>query len=433
MDTNVPDNSRDAALVETVSMGFAEHDADLSSVLETLPVSVIVLDASGAIRSANAPARRLAAVVHSDPCEGLRRLSADSPAFSTPDTDTQPPHDCEDRFECRAEGGAALSVVRQWRVTQDRLRVSVTLRPSRTEEAHDKHEVSGRVASAEGPSLKEQQSLIHAEKLATVGQLAAGMAHEINNPICYVQSNLGTLRDYLNKLFGMLELSDQLIRDRSLSSEQRLQSLEARKQSTGYQLIAEDLPALLEESREGVERIRQIVQNLRDFSRLDPTESFRLFDVHRAIETTLEIVRSLGGKQVRFATYFEQLPLVECNPTELNQVFMNILVNATQAIGADGAIEIQTKADKESICIRIIDNGCGMDESTRARIFEPFFTTKEVGKGTGLGLSISYGIIKKHGGEIIVDSRTGEGTTFQITLPVRQQRNDSIPTSPTSH
>jgi len=390
---------------------------DAAAVLETLPVSVIVLDHSGVPCRANAPARRLASVVDADIETGLRSLVAQSPVFDGEGA----LHDCEDRFDCQVEGGRSLSVIRQWRVSQSGESVSVTLRPSRTEDAGP---VNGTQGSATGDgATRKQQSMIHAEKLATVGQLAAGMAHEINNPICYVQSNLGTLGDYLNKLFGLIELSDQLVRDGSLSSEERMQSLELRKQADDYQLIAEDLPALLEESREGVERIRQIVQNLRDFSRLDPTESFRLFDIHRAIETTLEIVRSLGGGRIRFTTYFEQLPLVECNPTELNQVLMNILVNATQAIGDDGVVEIHTNKldDEDSVRIRISDNGCGMDEETRARIFEPFYTTKEVGKGTGLGLSISYGIIKKHAGRIEVESRIGQGTTFAITLPIRQE------------
>jgi len=179
------------------------------------------------------------------------------------------------------------------------------------------------------------------------------------------------------------------------------------------------LPAFLPEG-EGVERIRQIVQNLRDFSRVDTTQGFRLFDVHRAIETTLGIVRSLTGSAVRFATYFDELPLVECNPTELNQVLMNILVNATQAVDQNGSVEIHTGRGPHHVWIEIKDDGCGIEEHVLPRIFEPFFTTKDVGRGTGLGLSISYGIVRKHGGDITVRSRIGAGTVFLITLPVKQ-------------
>jgi signal transduction histidine kinase len=162
------------------------------------------------------------------------------------------------------------------------------------------------------------------------------------------------------------------------------------------------------------------VQNLRDFSRVDTTQGFRLFDVHRAIETTLGIVRSLTGSAVRFATYFDELPLVECNPTELNQVLMNILVNATQAVDQNGSVEIHTGRGPHHVWIEIKDDGCGIEEHVLPRIFEPFFTTKDVGRGTGLGLSISYGIIRKHGGDITVRSRIGAGTVFLITLPVKQ-------------
>ncbi|WP_113064940.1 ATP-binding protein [Oleiagrimonas sp. MCCC 1A03011] len=416
------DACRDAAQGDDFDLAAA------TAVLGALPVAVIVLDHRGAVCFANASAQRLAGVIHSDIRQGLQRLVDHPPQSDVADAE-HAPRDCEDRFDCATEGGRALGVIRQWRVSGDDGKVSVTVRPARNEAAPDAMQASTPTSTLDGKSANEQQSLIHAEKLATVGQLAAGMAHEINNPICYVQSNLGTLRDYLNKLFGILELSDQLVRDREMTPEQRLDALDMRKQAADYQMIAEDLPALLEESREGVERIRQIVQNLRDFSRLDPTESFRLFDVHRAIETTLDIVRSLGGGRIRFATYFQQLPLIECNPTELNQVLMNILVNATQAIDDDGAIEIHTELSGDHIGIRISDNGCGMDEATRLHIFEPFFTTKEVGKGTGLGLSISYGIIQKHGGRITVESEIGKGTTFVITLPLRQANHGTEATS----
>lgn len=266
----------------------------------------------------------------------------------------------------------------------------------------------------------EQRRMVQADKLATVGQLAAGMAHEINNPICYVQSNMGTFRDYTNKLFGLLELSDDLLRDSRLTAEERWRTMETRKQAIDFALIVQDLPALLEESREGVDRIRKIVQNLRDFSRIDLNDSYQLFDVHRALTTTLEIVRSLGGRHLQFSTHFGSLPLIQCNPTELSQVFMNILVNATQAVDAGGCIEIHTRElDEAHVQIDISDNGCGMDEVVLNHIFEPFFTTKGVGSGTGLGLSITFGIVKKHGGEIVVRSAVGKGSLFQVTLPVK--------------
>lgn len=390
---------------------------DAEAVLDSLPLSVIILVGEGGVRYANAAARRLASVIHPDTDKGLSSLVADPPAEAR--SGTQTGDGWEDRSACAIEGGGSLAIVRQWRRCAEQA-ISVTIRPAAALPQ------TGMAAPDREKLLQEQQSLVHAEKLATVGQLAAGMAHEINNPICYVQSNLGSLQDYMNKLFGLVEVCEEVIRDEG-TTQGKLDLLEARKQAIDFPLIVEDLPLLLAESREGVERIRQIVQNLRDFSRIDATEGFRLFDVHRAIETTLGIVRSLSGSSICFTTYFEQLPLVECNPTELNQVLMNILVNATQAVGQNGLVEVHTGRGDHYVWIEIKDNGSGIEEHVLPRIFEPFFTTKEVGRGTGLGLSISYGIIKKHGGDLTVRSRLGAGTVFLITLPVKQARSVSAP------
>ncbi|HVX04013.1 MAG TPA: ATP-binding protein, partial [Rhodanobacteraceae bacterium] len=353
-----------------------------------------------------------------DPELGLARLVANPPWLSSnPDP---PSEGCEDCLNCYGMDGLPLCVVRQWRTCGNTSLLSVTIRPARTSDPGQLglHPTS---AGTAGALSSEQHRMLQADKLATVGQLAAGMAHEINNPICYVQSNMGTFRDYVNKLFGLLELSDDLLRDTRMTAEERVRAMETRKHAVDFPMIVEDLPSLLEESREGVDRIRKIVQNLRDFSRSDSTEAFQLFDVHRALTTALELVRSLSGKHLGFVTHFDALPLIECNPTELGQVFMNILVNATQAVGADGRIGITTrKLDANRVQIDISDNGCGIDEHVLGHIFEPFFTTKDVGSGTGLGLSITFGIVKKHGGEIAVRSAVGKGSLFQITLPVKQ-------------
>jgi signal transduction histidine kinase len=388
------------------------------AVLETLPLSVVLLRDDGSTYYANAPARNLATVIHDDPNLGLAKLVANPPWLSSnPDP---PSEGCEDCLNCYGMDGLPLCVVRQWRTCGDTSLLSVTIRPARTSSPSDIGLHPTSTAGADALS-SEQHRMLQADKLATVGQLAAGMAHEINNPICYVQSNMGAFRDYLNKLFGLLELSDDLLRDTRMSAEERAHAMEARKQAVDFAMIVEDLPALLEESREGVDRIRKIVQNLRDFSRSDTTEAFQLFDVHRALTTALDLVRSLSGKHLSFATHFESLPLIECNPTELSQVFMNILVNATQAVGTGGRIEITTrKPDGNCVQVDISDNGCGMDEHVLGHIFEPFFTTKGVGSGTGLGLSITFGIVKKHGGDIAVRSSVAKGSLFQITLPVKQ-------------
>lgn len=388
------------------------------AVLETLPLSVALLRDDGSLYFANAAARGLATVVDDDPDVGLAKLIANPPWLnSNPDP---PSEGCEDNLNCDGMDGVPLCVVRQWRACDSTSLLSVTIRPART---GNRDQMGPRSASATPADTlsSERHRMLQADKLATVGQLAAGMAHEINNPICYVQSNMGTFRDYLNKLFGLFELSDDLLRDTRMSAEERSRTMEARKRAVDFDMIVQDLPALLEESREGVDRIRKIVQNLRDFSRTDATEAFQLFDVHRALTTALDLVRSLAGKRLDFVTRFEPLPLIECSPTELGQVFMNILVNATQAVGADGRIEITTrKLDTNRVQVDISDNGCGMDEHVLGHIFEPFFTTKGVGSGTGLGLSITFGIVKKHGGDIAVRSAVGKGSLFQITLPVKQ-------------
>lgn len=388
------------------------------AVLETLPLSVALLRDDGSVYYANAPARGLATVIHDDPDAGLAKLVANPPWLSS---NPEPPSEgCEDCLNCYGMDGLPLCVVRQWRTCGNTSLLSVTIRPARTSDPGQLGLHPNSAGSTDTLS-SEQHKMFQADKLATVGQLAAGMAHEINNPICYVQSNMGTFRDYLNKLFGLLELGDDLLRDTRMTAEERVRAMETRKQAVDFAMIVDDLPALLEESREGVDRIRKIVQNLRDFSRSDATEAFQLFDVHRAITTALDLVRSLSGKHLGFATHFDALPLIECNPTELSQVFMNILVNATQAVGADGRIEITTrKLGADRVQVDISDNGCGIDEHVLGHIFEPFFTTKGVGSGTGLGLSITFGIVKKHGGEIAVRSAVARGSLFQITLPVKQ-------------
>lgn len=384
------------------------------AVLETLPLAIAVLHPDGSLCYANTPARRLATVVHSVPEIGLARLTAVPSAYGS----AQAGHDrdCVDRLECDGENGNPLTVVRQWRACGDTGLQSVTLRPAQRANQGD---FASDQATAAASSVGAH-SMLHADRLATVGQLAAGMAHEINNPICYVQSNLGAFRDYANKLFGLLELADELLRDTHLGTVERQRAFDTRKQAVDYTGIVQDLPALLEESTEGVERIRHIVQSLRDFSRDDAGGAFQLYDVRRTLDSTLDIVRSLSGRCLQCSTHYEPLPLIECNPTQLNQLCLNILVNASQAIDADGHIEIHARAtDKTRVQIEISDDGCGMDEHTLSHVFEPFFTTKGVGKGTGLGLSIGYSIVKKHAGDIVVQSAPGRGTTFTITLPVK--------------
>ncbi|QNM98378.1 ATP-binding protein [Chitinimonas koreensis] len=277
----------------------------------------------------------------------------------------------------------------------------------------------------------EQQQLIHkleeahnqllqSEKLAAIGQLAAGVAHEINNPIGFVHSNFGSLERYVNDLFRLI--------DGYCGAEGSLpaplaQQIEAIKQQIDYHFLKDDIPALIAESVEGLSRVRRIVQDLRDFSRIDTTD-WQFADLHQCLDSTLNVVNNEIRYKAEVVKQYGQLPQVECRASQLNQVFLNLLVNAAQAIPAKGTITVRTGCDETHAWVEIADDGSGIPAANLKRIFEPFFTTKPVGKGTGLGLSVTYSIIQKHHGRIDVSSEEGRGTTFRIWLPIRQAAED---------
>ncbi|MDY7228867.1 ATP-binding protein [Hyalangium rubrum] len=267
--------------------------------------------------------------------------------------------------------------------------------------------------------------LVQSEKMASIGQLAAGLAHEINNPVGFVNSNLGTLHDYVN---GLLELTAAFEKEEEGLSEAARQRLAELKKRVELSFVREDAPALLTESSEGLRRVRQIIRDLTDFSHVDDPH-WQNTDLHKGLESTLNIVHN----EVRYVAdvhkEYGELPEVECLPSQLNQVFLNMLVNAAQAIkGKRGTITVRTgRPDEAHVFIEIADNGEGISPENLKRIFNPFFTTKPVGKGTGLGLSVSYGIVAKHQGRIEVSSRPGEGTTFRIVLPVKQAASPASP------
>ncbi|WP_374486792.1 histidine kinase [Zoogloea sp.] len=258
--------------------------------------------------------------------------------------------------------------------------------------------------------------LLQSEKLASIGQLAAGVAHEINNPICFVNSNLGTLKDYAAKLLDVLAIYESCAK-RFQADTETAARLEQARRAADIDFLREDMAPLIEESLEGTERVRVIVQDLRDFSRVG--ESVREWtNLHGCIDSTLNVVRNEIKYKADVVRDYDELPLVECLPSQLNQVFMNLLVNAAQAIETHGTITLRTRADGDRVRISISDTGCGIPSENLARIFDPFFTTKPVGKGTGLGLSLCYGIVERHGGHIEVDSMPGRGSTFTVVLPV---------------
>ena len=253
------------------------------------------------------------------------------------------------------------------------------------------------------------RQLLQSEKLAAIGQLAAGVAHEINNPVGYVYSNLQSLENYLTDLFRLTDAVD---------SAESLDSLRAIKQNIDYDFVRNDLKDLLAESREGIERVKTIISAMKDFSHIEE-EEFKPADLHRGIETTLNVVNNELKYKADVVRDFGDLPEVECIISQINQVVMNLLVNAAHAIDDFGKIIIRTRQETDNVVIEVEDTGKGISRENINRIFEPFYTTKEVGKGTGFGLAIVHCIVKDHKGEITVTSQLGHGTTFMILLPVQ--------------
>ncbi len=271
-----------------------------------------------------------------------------------------------------------------------------------------------------------QSKLIQSEKLASIGQLAAGVAHEINNPIGFIFSNFGTLEQYLEDLFQMLDAYEQA--EASVSDGAALARIRSLKADLDIDYLKEDIPNLMSESRDGIQRVRKIVQDLKDFSRVDARQEWESVDLHAGIDSTLNIVNNEIKYKADVVKHYGALPEVQCLPSKLNQVFMNLLVNAAHAITAErGTITISTGVEGPNVWVEVADTGAGIAQENLQRIFDPFFTTKPVGKGTGLGLSLSYGIVQKHSGRMEVHSELGVGTRFRVTLPIQHEEAATPP------
>ena len=254
--------------------------------------------------------------------------------------------------------------------------------------------------------LQEAQAqLVHTAKMGSLGQLVAGVAHELNNPIGFIYSNMSVLTDYIEKLDKLIDVA-----------EKDPKKLKAAKEEVDYEYIMKDLPKLIRSCEDGAKRVRDIVLNLKNFSRSDELER-KEYNLEEGLESTLQILKS-ELKDIKVHKKFGGIPPIHCYAGQINQVFMNIVSNAVQAIDGKGDIWIETKKKGLEIVITIKDNGRGISEKNLSKIFDPFFTTKPVGQGTGLGLSISYGIIENHKGQILVDSIVGKGTEFKIILPL---------------
>lgn len=255
--------------------------------------------------------------------------------------------------------------------------------------------------------------LLQSEKMASIGQLAAGVAHEINNPIGYVSSNLGSLLGYIQQMLTVIEAYEAT--DDALPAD-RKEAIEEVKKQAELEYLKDDVLSLLAETQEGIGRVRRIVQDLKDFSHVDESE-WLVADLHKGLDSTLNVVNNEIKYKAKVIKEYGEIPPVRCLASQLNQVFMNLLVNAAHAIAEQGLITIRTRRVEDEVWVEIGDTGCGISPENLNRIFDPFFTTKPVGKGTGLGLSLAYGIIQKHQGSIEVESEVGKGTTFRVRLP----------------
>lgn len=268
--------------------------------------------------------------------------------------------------------------------------------------------------------LKSTQAMmVHSEKMRSLGQLVAGITHEINNPINFIHGNMIHLKNYSTALLDIINLYESF--EDELSEEKR-QKLKELKEEIELDFIKEDLPMLIKSCHEGTERTKNIILDLKNFSRLGEIVVNNM-NLAKEIDTTLNILHNkIKGKIEIVKEYDENMPLIECHGGQLNQVFMNILDNACYAIGDTGKIYIRLQKTEKDVIIEIEDTGSGMNKEQLEKIFEPFYTTKPVGEGTGLGMSISYKVIQNHNGTISVDSEEGKGTKFKIQLPIKMDK-----------
>ncbi len=320
--------------------------------------------------------------------------------------------------------GRVAGVIESFRDIRERKEAEVALQKS-----HNNSEKILRELKA------TQRQMLQSEKMASIGKLAAGVAHEINNPTGFVSSNLHSLRGYHKDIRELIDRYRSLVselketmgvgQDGACVSE-KLDHIAALEKKVDIDFILDDTPNLLKESIEGTERITKIVTDLKNFAHPGEDKP-RLADINQGLESTLNVVWNELKYKAKVIKEFGKVPQVKCYPQQLNQVFINLLVNAAQAIEKEGEIKVATRTLDGKVEIAISDTGTGIPEESLPRIFDPFFTTKEVGKGTGLGLNVAYNIIKKHKGTIDVKSQLGKGTTFIISIPVKGVDESHLP------
>ena len=275
-----------------------------------------------------------------------------------------------------------------------------------------------------------QAQLVQSEKMASLGQLSAGVAHEINNPIGFVASNVSTLTDYTGVFAELLTLYGDMTSALPDAADDRVKELQGRitqiREDEDIDFVLEDVRDLLTESSDGLVRVKEIVQDLKSFARLDEAE-VKTVDLNAALESALKVAANELKYHCKVVRDFGEIPHVNCHAGQINQVFLNLLVNAAQAIQEAGTVTVQTRLVGDEVVVRIMDDGVGIEPEHLQNIFTPFFTTKPVGKGTGLGLSVSYNTIEQHGGHIDVESEVGYGTTFAVQLPIGDDADADTP------
>jgi len=397
-----------------------ESRAELKAVIDSAPDAIVSLDERGRIRSFNPAA---IALFGCQPNEVVGSpISLLLPEVASEGASTLPENGMS--RGSRKDGGTfsvEISVAKVLSETGSGYVATlrdVTLR----EQAESELKVRYAEVRELNKQLKDTQNqLLQSEKMASVGQLAAGVAHEINNPIGYVYSNLGTLENYAQDMFRLLTAYEAA--EAAIADDAVLERLRAAKEEADIEFLRADMRSLMDETRDGITRVKQIVQNLKDFSRIDAVDEWHWADLRKGLDATLNIMWNELKYKAEVRREYADIPEVECRPSQLNQVFLNLLVNAGHAIKDKGVITIRTGQEGEAVWIEIADSGKGIAPEHLTRIFDPFFTTKPVGQGTGLGLSLSYGIVQKHGGRIEVQSVQGKGTAFKVWLPIRQSES----------
>lgn len=386
---------------------LANAGAYLQNAIHSMPLSLILTDADDIIRVVNHTTHTLLGFEKGEMVgQPLSILHVKGNADDLSNIDALSNHGTQE-IHYRSKSGEAIPVIFTSSAIYD-----------------DTQKLMGIVCIAQDLTAMRtlETQLLQSEKMASIGQLAAGVAHEINNPMGFIYSNLGTLSEYIEDLTDILNSYadlDKTVEAGDLDKARlQVQNISAKKQTLDLAYLLDDIGQLIEESREGADRVRKIVLNLKEFSHVDKEEKMPA-NINNGLESTFNIVWNELKYKADVEKDYGEIPEVSCYIQELNQVFMNLLVNAAHAIEGHGKIVVRTYCEENSVCIAIADTGKGMSPEVQKRIFEPFYTTKVVGEGTGLGLSIGYGIVvDKHGGQLLVDSSEGKGTTFTIKIPI---------------